>query len=56
MNRLFKYIRPYWFLLLISLFLSLIVVVTTLYVPIIIGKCIDILVYQAVDFVKLKIF
>lgn len=54
MNRLFKYIRPYWFLLLISLFLSLIVVVTTLYVPIIIGKCIDILVYQAVDFVKLK--
>jgi ATP-binding cassette subfamily B multidrug efflux pump len=54
MNRLFKYIRPYWFLVLISLFLSLIVVVTTLYVPVIIGKCIDILAYQAVDFVKLK--
>ncbi len=54
MNKLFKYIRPYWFLVLISLFLSLIVVVTTLYVPVIIGKCIDILAYQAVDFVKLK--
>ncbi len=54
MNRILKYIKPYWFLLLTSLILSLLVVVTTLYVPVIIGKCIDILIYQAVDFTKLK--
>ncbi len=54
MNRLFRYIRKYWILLLISLILSILIVLSTLYVPIIVGKCIDILIYQAVDFTKLK--
>lgn len=54
MNRLFKYIRPYWFLLLLSLLFSLLTVLSTLYVPVIVGRCIDILIHQLTDFAKLK--
>ncbi|HKM40768.1 MAG TPA: ABC transporter transmembrane domain-containing protein, partial [Patescibacteria group bacterium] len=54
MNRIFKYIKKYWFLLLISLIFSVFIVLSTLYVPVIVGRCIDILIYQAVDFLKLK--
>jgi len=56
MNRLFKYIRPYWFLLLLSLLFSLLTVLSTLYVPVIVGRCIDILIHQLTDFAKLKTF
>ncbi len=54
MSRLFKYLKPYWFLLIISLILALITVISTLYVPVIIGSCIDMLVYQGVNFSKLE--
>ncbi len=55
MNRLIKYIKPYRFLLLASLLLSILIVLSTLYVPVIVGKCIDLLIYQEVDFISLKI-
>ena len=56
MNRLIKYIKPYRFLLLASLLLSILIVLSTLYVPVIVGKCIDLLIYQEVDFISLKYF
>ena len=44
MKRILGCIRPYWFLVLISLLLAVITVVLTLYIPILTGQAVDLIV------------
>ena len=44
MKRILGCIRPYWFLVLLSLLLAVITVVLTLYIPILTGQAVDLIV------------
>lgn len=55
LKRILKYVRPYWFFMLLSVLLALITVALTLYAPILTGNAIDLMLGKGnVDFNKLK--
>lgn len=49
-TKVLYYIRPYWILMGLSLFLAAIVVALTLYVPILAGRAIDEIAYEQISF------
>lgn len=52
LKRVLNYLKKYWFWMILSIVLAFISVVCTLYVPILIGKAMDLILgYQQVDFV-----
>ena len=53
MSRLFKYLKKYFLQILITLLLATIVVLSSLYLPILVGKIIDTLISYNVDFQRL---
>ena len=51
LKRVLNYLKKYWFWMILSIVLAFISVVCTLYVPILIGKAMDLILgYQQVDF------
>ena len=53
-SRLMRTIKPYWFFLLLTLICSIGYVIFSLYIPIFVGKAIDVLIEGNVDFDQLK--
>ena len=41
LRKIFRYIRPYWYLVILSLLLAAVTVALTLYVPILTGRAVD---------------
>ncbi len=50
MRRLFKYLSKYNFLIFLSLLMSAISVISNLYIPILVGQCLDCMIIKAVNF------
>ena len=49
-KKVFRYLKKYLFFVILSMLLALVTVTLTLYVPILIGRAIDLIVYQKSDF------
>ncbi|MDO4378919.1 MAG: ABC transporter ATP-binding protein [Erysipelotrichia bacterium] len=50
MRRLFKYLSKYSFLIFLSLLMAAISVISNLYIPVLVGQCLDCMISQAVNF------